>query len=83
MQWIKCPFAMQLNVQINDIIDLLSPKYDHETIQRAVIEIRYEGYIKRQEKQIEKLYKLNNIQFILQLNMIRCSGYEKKVLISS
>jgi tRNA uridine 5-carboxymethylaminomethyl modification enzyme len=46
-------------VSIQDICDNLSFKFDIETIERAVTELRYEGYIKRQEKQIEKLNKFN------------------------
>lgn len=44
-----------------DIIDQLSHKFDIETIERAMTEIRYEGYIRRQQKQIEKMNKLNSM----------------------
>ena len=33
-----------------------------ETIERAVTEIRYSGYIKRQERQIQKLEKVNSLR---------------------
>ncbi|MEK9727764.1 MAG: tRNA uridine-5-carboxymethylaminomethyl(34) synthesis enzyme MnmG [Candidatus Margulisiibacteriota bacterium] len=47
-------------VQISDIVIALSDHFDKEAIERAIIEIRYEGYIKRQERQVEKLFKMNN-----------------------
>ena len=44
------------------IINALSFKFDDETIQRMITEIRYEGYIKRQKDQIEKLNRFNSMQ---------------------
>ena len=48
-------------VLISDIVNSLQSIFDEETIKRAIIEIRYEGYIKRQQKQIDKLQKLDYI----------------------
>ena len=48
-------------VMVSDIIKSLSHEFDKQTTERAIIEIRYEGYIKRQEKQIDKLRKLDHI----------------------
>jgi len=49
------------DVLFQDIADSLSFKFDPKTIERAVTELRYEGYIKRQERQIEKLNKFNSM----------------------
>ena len=49
-------------VSIDDIKASLSFKFSVETIERAVTEIRYSGYIKRQERQIQKLEKVNSLR---------------------
>ena len=48
-------------VLFQDIVNGLAFKFDVETIERAVTELRYEGYIKRQQRQIEKLNKFNSL----------------------
>ena len=55
-------FIKRPEVPVSDIVDILSFKFDFETIERAVTEMRYEGYIRRQERQVEKLQKFNDFQ---------------------
>ena len=61
-------------IDIKDIISMLDSSFDKKTIERAIIEIRYEGYIKRQEKQIAKLHSLDNIKFSDKIDYYKMSG---------
>ena len=40
----------------------------NQTVERAMIEIRYEGYIKRQEKQFLKLSRFDSISLSSDIN---------------
>ena len=60
----KAPFDQVIKrpeISIDDITAALATQFDSETIRRSIIEIRYEGYIKRQERQIDKLEKMNKV----------------------
>ncbi len=61
-------------IAIDDIVSMLASHFDKKTIERAMIEIRYEGYIKRQERQIDKLHSLDNIKFSEQLDYSKILG---------
>jgi tRNA uridine 5-carboxymethylaminomethyl modification enzyme len=61
-------------VAIDDIVEALLHEFDRETIQRAMTEIRYEGYIVRQTKQIEKMEKMNAIALPETLDYRRIAG---------
>ena len=53
-------FIKRPEVSFLDICDNLSDLFDAETIDRAMIEVRYSGYINRQQRDIDKLTKYNN-----------------------
>ncbi len=61
-------------VNLQDIHNALNHKFDSETIDRAITEIRYEGYIRRQKQQIDKLEKFNNFSIPQSLNYENIKG---------
>ena len=53
-------YLKRTEVNINDIVDKLSNKYDQLELEQAEIMIKYEGYIKKSIKEAEKMRKLEN-----------------------
>lgn len=48
-------------VNFEDIKEFVSKSYDHEVIDEVEINIKYEGYIKKQEKEAEKMLEYENV----------------------
>lgn len=48
-------------VNFEDIKEFVSKYYDHEVIDEVEINIKYEGYIKKQEKEAEKMLEYENV----------------------
>lgn len=48
-------------VNFEDIKEFVSKAYDHEVIDEVEINIKYEGYIKKQEKEAEKMLEYENV----------------------
>ena len=48
-------------VNFQDIKEFVSKSYDHEVIDEVEINIKYEGYIKKQEKEAEKMLEYENV----------------------
>ena len=65
----KQSFMILLSVLKFNLLTLLV-KLIHlpQTVERAMIEIRYEGYIRRQEQQISKLMKYDSISLSSDIN---------------
>ena len=61
----KCNLSEYLNrpeVKIMDFIDKLSNKYDKEVLEQVEINHKYSGYIKKAEKEAEKMIRLGKKQ---------------------
>ena len=48
-------------VNFENIKEFVSKSYDHEVIDEVKINIKYEGYIKKQEKEAEKMLEYENV----------------------
>ena len=48
-------------INFEDIKEFVSKSYDHEVIDEVEINIKYEGYIKKQEKEAEKMLEYENV----------------------
>jgi tRNA uridine 5-carboxymethylaminomethyl modification enzyme len=61
------------------IFDELSGRVPREVTEQVEIEIKYEGYIKHQEQEIEKFKKLENKKIPSQINYHEISGLSNEV----
>ena len=56
------------------IISELTSTFSRETVERACVEIKYEGYIKRQERQVFKLKEMDDFMLSSSLNYSSING---------
>ena len=61
-------------INLDDIHSELIAKFDAQTIDRAIIEVRYSGYIKRQQQDIDRLNRFNDIKLSSAINYDQISG---------
>ena len=71
-------FIKRPEVSFLDIYSDISSFFNQETVERAIIEIRYEGYIKRQEKQVLKLSRFDSISIPSDLNYSSILGLREE-----
>jgi len=57
---------------ITDLIDL--KVYNHEALEQVLMEIKYEGYIAKTYKDVEKLLKLESKQIPVDINYAKVSN---------
>ena len=70
---IKRP-SVKLNEVINFFDDLKNLSLNENEIEEAEILIKYEGYIKKQEQEAEKLKKLDNIEIPKDIDYLNLDG---------
>lgn len=61
-------------LSVSDIYSQFNGKYSFQTVERATIQIRYSGYIQRQEREIEKLRSFELLTIPPQLNYQEVAG---------
>ena len=55
-------------VSLKDVCNLLKLEYSDEEIKQAEIEIKYEGYIQKAQKEAEKLHAMENVRIFSTIN---------------
>jgi tRNA uridine 5-carboxymethylaminomethyl modification enzyme len=61
-------------IDVQDILAAFEAEYQHDIIEKAIIEIRYEGYIRRQKEQVEKLERMHSLVIPSDANYEQMSG---------
>jgi tRNA uridine 5-carboxymethylaminomethyl modification enzyme len=64
----------QLNYQVLTSVDVTRPQLPAEILEQAEIEMKYEGYIKRQRAQIEEQKRLENRKLPEQVDYASITG---------
>jgi len=66
-------------IQIDDITPYI-PSFPFKVIEQAIIRIKYEGYIKKQEEDVKKMQKYDKIKIPDDIDYSKISGLRKEYI---